>query len=204
MLEDTKCIIPGRPYAMMYEEVMSFCTMHGPFDVSTMGTVSNVGLMAQKAEEYGSHDKTCQVKSDSKVQVVDEANNSIFEHKGETGDIWRLCQIKDAAVKDWAKLAVKRAKLTAHTTIFWLDEHRAHDINLIDRVKLYMKDHGNSGHGTHILSPVHAVRLTCERAKEGEGTVSVTGNVRRDYLTDLFPFLMLGTRHCWGVLNSVT
>jgi isocitrate dehydrogenase len=193
-LEDVKCMIPDRSYATMYEEIMSFCRAHGQFDVSTMGNVANIGLMAQKAEEYGSHDKTFEIIEDGAVQVVDNSGNVIFEHHTEKGDIWRMCQTKDAAIKDWVKLAVKRARLTGTPTVFWLDEHRAHDMNLIDLVELYLKDHDTSALDISIMSPVHAMRYTCERAKEGKDTISVTGNVLRDYLTDLFPILELGTR----------
>jgi len=196
-LEDVKCLIPDRCYATMYEEIMSFCRLHGQFDVSTMGTVSNVGLMAQKAEEYGSHDKTFEINTDggasSKIQVVDESGKVIFEHHVENGDIWRMCQTKDAPIKDWVKLAVNRAKLTGHSAIFWLDDHRPHDANLISKVQSYLKDHDTHGLDISIMSPVHAMRLTCERARAGKDTISVTGNVLRDYLTDLFPILELGT-----------
>lgn len=201
-LEDVKCLIPDRSYATMYEECMSFCRMHGQFDVSTMGSVANVGLMAQKAEEYGSHDKTFELADSGKVQVVDNSGNVLFEHAVEDGDIWRMCQTKDAPIRDWVKLAVKRSRLSGSPAIFWLDEHRAHDVNLIQKVKTYLKEHDTNGLEIAILSPVHAMRVTCERAKEGKDTISVTGNVLRDYLTDLFPILELGTRYDFNNLFS--
>jgi isocitrate dehydrogenase len=192
-LEDVKCIIPDRCYATIYQEVMSYCKQYGQFDVATMGNVANVGLMAQKAEEYGSHDKTFEIKGDGKVQVIDQNGQLIFEHSVEKGDIWRMCQTKDAAVKDWVRLAVSRARATGNPTYFWLDNHRAHDSNLISKVNLYLKDHNTEGLDIKILTPVHAMRETCERVSEGLDTISVTGNVLRDYLTDLFPILELGT-----------
>lgn len=158
-----------------------------------MGNVANVGLMAQKAEEYGSHDKTFQIAADGIVRVVDASGAVLFEHNVEQGDIWRACQTKDAPIKDWVRLAVARAKSTGVTTIFWLDDHRAHDRNLIIKVKEYLKLHDTTGLDISIMTPVHAMRATCERAKEGLDTISVTGNVLRDYLTDLFPILELGT-----------
>ena len=198
-LEDVKCIIPDRCYATMYQEIMSFCKQYGQFDVSTMGNVANVGLMAQKAEEYGSHDKTFEVPEDGSVRVVDLEGQGqgqgqvLLEHQVDKGDVWRMCQTKDAPVRDWVRLAVSRARATGNPSIFWLDHHRAHDNNLIAKVKTYLKDHDTSGLDISILSPVHAMRLSCDRAREGKDTISVTGNVLRDYLTDLFPILELGT-----------
>lgn len=193
-LEDVKCIIPDRCYATMYQEIMSFCKQYGQFDVSTMGNVANVGLMAQKAEEYGSHDKTFEVAEEGVVRVVDSADGkTLMEHQVEGGDIWRMCQTKDAPIKDWVRLAVSRARATGNPSIFWLDENRAHDKQLIAKVKTYLRDHDTSGLDISILSPVHAMRLSCDRARDGKDTISVTGNVLRDYLTDLFPILELGT-----------
>jgi isocitrate dehydrogenase len=192
-LEDVKCIIPDRSYATMYQEIMSFCRTNGQFDVSTMGNVANVGLMAQKAEEYGSHDKTFVVDEPGTVRVVDHTGRAIFEHRVESGDIWRMCQTKDEPIRDWVRLAVNRSRLSGTPAIFWLDEHRPHDVNLITKVREYLKLHDTKGLDIQILSPVHAMRLTCERARDGLDTISVTGNVLRDYLTDLFPILELGT-----------
>ncbi len=192
-LEDVKCVIPDRCYATAYQEVMSFCKQSGQFDVSTMGNVANVGLMAQKAEEYGSHDKTFQVQGDGVIRVVDDEGKVIFSHNVEAGDIWRACQTKDAPIKDWVGLAVRRARATGSPAIFWLDEKRAHDRNIIAKVREYLKDHDTTGLDLSILPPEHAMRRSCERAKEGLDTISVTGNVLRDYLTDLFPILELGT-----------
>mgnify|MGYP001179935288 CR=1 FL=1 len=192
-LADTKAIIPDGSYAGIYNEVINFCREHGAFDVQTMGNVSNVGLMAKKAEEYGSHDKTFEIKSAGKVCVTDESNNLIFEHKVGLGDIWRMCQTKDLPIRDWVKLAVNRARQTETPAIFWLDENRAHDRSLIKKVKLYLEDHNTKGLDIRILSPVKAMRLTLNRVSNGEDTISVTGNVLRDYLTDLFPILELGT-----------
>jgi isocitrate dehydrogenase len=192
-LEDVKCVIPDRCYATAYQEIMSFVKQYGQFDVSTMGSVANVGLMAQKAEEYGSHDKTFQIPFDGTVRVLDDHGKIIFTHEVENGDIWRMCQTKDAAIKDWVKLAVNRARLSNTPAIFWLDDHRAHDRSIISKVMHYLKDHDTSGLDISIESPVHAMRRSCERAKEGLDTISVTGNVLRDYLTDLFPIVELGT-----------
>eukprot|EP01039_Chlorochromonas_danica_P004674 gene4674-5121_t len=192
-LEDVKCVIPDRSYALIYQEIMSYCKSSGQFDVSTMGSVSNVGLMAQKAEEYGSHDKTFEVPRSGTVRVLDSAGKVIFSHAVEAGDIWRMCQTKDVAIRDWVKLAVKRARASQVPAIFWLDERRAHDRSLIEKVQTYLKEHDTAGLDISIMSPVHAMRRTCERAKEGLDTISVTGNVLRDYLTDLFPILELGT-----------
>jgi len=173
--------------------MINFCKSNGQFDVSHMGNVANVGLMAQKAEEYGSHDKTFIVKSNGKVRVTDNSGNLIFEHTVEEGDIWRMCQTKDAPIKDWVRLAVSRAKATGNPAVFWLDDHRAHDRSLIEKVNTYLKEHNTEGLHVSIMSPVMAMRHACERCLEGKDTISVTGNVLRDYLTDLFPILELGT-----------
>jgi len=192
-LHDTKAMIPDRCYAGIYQEVFVFCKKHGAFDVTTMGNVSNVGLMAQKAEEYGSHDKTFQIPGNGTVKVTDASGNTLLEHKVETGDIWRMCQTKDLPIQDWVKLAVNRAKATGQPAIFWLDKNRPHDANIIVKAETYLKDHDTSGLEIKIMSPVDAIRYTLERVKAGENTISVTGNVLRDYLTDLFPILELGT-----------
>jgi len=192
-LHDTKAMIPDRNYAGIYQAVIDFCKQHGAFDVTTMGSVSNVGLMAQKAEEYGSHDKTFEIPAAGVVRVADRAGNTLLEHAVEQGDIWRMCQTKDLPIQDWVKLAVKRARLTGQPAVFWLDSQRAHDANLIAKVENYLKDHDTSGLEILIKSPVEAIRYTLERVKAGEDTISVTGNVLRDYLTDLFPILELGT-----------
>jgi isocitrate dehydrogenase len=192
-LHDTKALIPDRSYAGVYQETINFCKQHGAFDVTTMGNVSNVGLMAQKAEEYGSHDKTFQIPAKGSVRLVDGAGNALMEHQVEQGDIWRACQTKDLPIRDWVKLAVTRARLTGNAAIFWLDKNRAHDANLIQKVEQYLPDHDTSGLDIQILSPVAATRATLQRVKEGKDTISVTGNVLRDYLTDLFPILELGT-----------
>ncbi|MDQ3190094.1 MAG: NADP-dependent isocitrate dehydrogenase, partial [Bacteroidota bacterium] len=192
-LQDMKALIPDRCYAGIYDEIINFCKENGAFDVATMGTVPNIGLMAQKAEEYGSHDKTFKIAKSGSVRVTDASGNILMEHKVEEGDIWRMCQTKDLPVQDWVKLAVKRAKATQTPTIFWLDKNRAHDANLIEKVNKYLKDHNIDGLEIIIMSPVDAMHYTCERAKAGKDTISVTGNVLRDYLTDLFPILELGT-----------
>ncbi|TWT65461.1 NADP-dependent isocitrate dehydrogenase [Crateriforma conspicua] len=192
-LHDTKAVIPDRCYAGIYAETIRFCKEHGAFDPTTMGSVSNVGLMAQKAEEYGSHDKTFEIPYSGTVRVVDESGQVLLEHSVETGDIWRACQAKDEPIRDWVKLAVTRARVTKTPAIFWLDENRAHDVNLIAKVKQYLAEHDTSGLDLQIMSPVEATRLTCQRAKDGLDTISVTGNVLRDYLTDLFPIVELGT-----------
>jgi isocitrate dehydrogenase len=192
-LHDTKAMIPDRNYAGIYQAVIDFCKQHGAFDVTTMGNVSNVGLMAQKAEEYGSHDKTFEIPVNGTVRVSDAAGNTLLEHKVEQGDIWRMCQTKDLPIQDWVKLAVNRARLTGQPAVFWLDKNRAHDANLINKVEIYLKDHDTSGLEINIMSPVEAIRYTLQRVKAGEDTISVTGNVLRDYLTDLFPILELGT-----------
>ena len=192
-LHDTKAMIPDRNYAGVYQAVIDFCKQNGAFDVSTMGSVSNVGLMAQKAEEYGSHDKTFEIPAEGIVRVLDEGGNVLLEHRVEQGDIWRMCQTRDLPIRDWVKLAVNRARQTGQPAVFWLDKNRAHDANLIAKVETYLKDHDTSGLDIRILSPVDATRHTLERVKAGENTISVTGNVLRDYLTDLFPILELGT-----------
>lgn len=192
-LQDTKALIPDRCYAGIYQETIKFCKEHGAFDPATMGSVSNVGLMAKKAEEYGSHDKTFWVQKPGTVKVVDEKGQTLIEHQVAPGDIWRMCQTKDVAIKDWVKLGVNRAKATKTPAIFWLDEKRAHDANLIKKVNQYLKDHDTSGLEIKIMAPVEAIRYSLERVKAGKDTISVTGNVLRDYLTDLFPILELGT-----------
>jgi isocitrate dehydrogenase len=192
-LHDTKAMIPDRNYAGVYQAVIDFCKQHGAFDVTTMGSVSNVGLMAQKAEEYGSHDKTFEIPASGTVRVTDVAGNVLLAHRVEEGDIWRMCQTRDLPIRDWVKLAVTRARLTGQPAVFWLDKNRAHDANLIAKVETYLKDHDSSGLEIKIMSPVEAARYTLERMKAGEDTISVTGNVLRDYLTDLFPILELGT-----------
>ena len=190
---DTKALIPDRSYAGVYRETIDFCKANGAFDVTTMGNVSNVGLMAKKAQEYGSHDKTFEISAAGTVRVVDGDGNALLSHSVEVGDIWRMCQTKDVAIRDWVKLAVVRARATNAKTIFWLDENRAHDRNLIEKVNEYLPDHDTGGLDIEVLSPVEATRITCQRCKDGLDTVSVTGNVLRDYLTDLFPILELGT-----------
>lgn len=192
-LQDTKAIIPDSSYASIYDETIKFCKEHGAFDPTTMGTVPNVGLMAQKAEEYGSHDKTFEIVSDGTVKVVSKDGTVLMEHEVEAGDIWRMCQVKDAPVKNWVELAVNRARATGWPTIFWLDETRAHDAELIRKVNAYLPNHDTSGLDIRIMSPQKATRFTLERIKKGENAISVTGNVLRDYLTDLFPILELGT-----------
>ncbi len=190
---DTKAVIPDSSYAGIYETTIEFCKKHGAFDPTTMGTVPNVGLMAQKAEEYGSHDKTFEIPADGKVEVLNASGKVILEHKVETGDIWRMCQAKDLPIQDWVKLAVERARATGNPTIFWLDENRAHDAELIKKVNKYLPEHDTNGLDIKILSPEKATEYTLERVKAGKDTISVTGNVLRDYLTDLFPILELGT-----------
>ncbi|HED36577.1 MAG TPA: NADP-dependent isocitrate dehydrogenase [Gammaproteobacteria bacterium] len=192
-LHDTKAMIPDRCYAGIYQEVFEFCKKHGAFDVTTMGNVSNVGLMAQKAEEYGSHDKTFQIPSNGTVKVTDASGKTLLEHTVETGDIWRMCQTRDLPIQDWVKLAVNRARATGSPAIFWLDKKRAHDANIISKTETYLKDHDTSGLEIKIMAPVEAMRYTLDRVKAGKDTISVTGNVLRDYLTDLFPILELGT-----------
>jgi isocitrate dehydrogenase len=192
-LHDTMALIPDRNYAGIYQAVIEFCKQHGAFDVTTMGNVSNVGLMAQKAEEYGSHDKTFEVPVAGQVRVTDSNGNTLLEHHVEPGDLWRMCQTKDIPIQDWVKLAVNRARLTGQPAVFWLDKARAHDANLINKVETYLQDHDTRGLEILIKSPVEAMRYTLERVRAGEDTISVTGNVLRDYLTDLFPILELGT-----------
>jgi isocitrate dehydrogenase len=192
-LHDTKAMIPDRCYAEIFQETIQFCKENGAFDVTTMGSVSNVGLMAQKAEEYGSHDKTFIIEEVGTVRVVNQAGDTLLEHVVAVGDIWRMCQTKDAPIQDWVKLAVKRARDTGQPAIFWLDPERAHDANLIEIVTGYLKDHDTSGLEILIKSPVDAIRYTMARVKAGQDTISVSGNVLRDYLTDLFPILELGT-----------
>jgi isocitrate dehydrogenase len=192
-LHDTKALIPDRCYARIYQEVFTFCQEHGAFDVPTMGNVANVGLMAQKAEEYGSHDKTFQMQANGTVRVLSPAGETLMEHSVEEGDIWRMCQTKDLPIQDWVKLAVNRARATGSPSIFWLDKNRAHDANLIAKVEEYLKDHDTHDLDIQILAPVDAMKYTLERVKAGQDTISVTGNVLRDYLTDLFPILELGT-----------
>ncbi|WP_276498927.1 NADP-dependent isocitrate dehydrogenase [Pontibacter litorisediminis] len=192
-LHDTVAIIPDRSYAGIYQEVIQFNKENGAFDPTTMGTVPNIGLMAQKAEEYGSHDKTFEMTEAGAVRIVDANGNVLMEQEVEKGDIFRACQTKDVAIQDWVKLAVTRARITNTPAIFWLDPQRAHDANLIKKVERYLQDHDTNGLEIKIMSPVEAMRYTCERAKAGKDTISVTGNVLRDYLTDLFPILELGT-----------
>jgi isocitrate dehydrogenase len=192
-LVDTKALIPDRCYAGVFKEAVAFCKENGAFDPATMGSVPNVGLMALKAEEYGSHDKTFEAPSDGKMRVVTEAGETLMEHDVETGDIWRACQTKDIAIRDWVKLAVTRGRACGWPVIFWLDENRAHDAQIIAKVNAYLPDHDTSGLEIKIMEPAAACRFSLERAKRGESTISVTGNVLRDYNTDLFPILELGT-----------
>ncbi len=192
-LHDAVYTIPDRCYAGIYQEVITNCREHGAFDVTTMGNVCNVGLMAQKAEEYGSHDKTFEIAEAGTVRVVDAGGNVLMQHEVQAGDIWRMCQTRDLPIRDWVRLAVTRARQTGSTAIFWLDENRAHDNNLIGLVNAYLQDHDTSGLDIRILAPVDAMRATLERVRAGQDTISVTGNVLRDYLTDLFPILELGT-----------
>ncbi len=192
-LKDTKAVIPESTYATIYQEVINFCKHHDAFDPRTMGTVPNVGLMAQQAEEYGSHDKTFELHDDGLVQIVDENGKVLTEHSVEKGDIWRMCQAKDLPIQDWVKLAVTRARLTGMPAVFWLDEERPHDQSMIKKVQHYLKDHDTEGLDIRIMSPDTAIRWTMERLIRGKDTISVTGNVLRDYLTDLFPILELGT-----------
>ncbi len=191
--QDTKAVIPDSSYAGIYQATIDFCKVNGAFDPTTMGTVPNVGLMAQKAEEYGSHDKTFEIAATGKVQVVDDAGTVLIEHDVEEGDIWRMCQVKDLPIQDWVKLAVSRARATSVPTIFWLNENRPHDAQLIKKVNTYLPNHDTNGLDIRILSPVEATKVSIQRMKDGEDTISVTGNVLRDYNTDLFPILELGT-----------
>jgi isocitrate dehydrogenase len=192
-LKDMKAVIPDRCYAGVYQEVIDFCKQHGAFDPAKMGSVPNVGLMAQKAEEYGSHDKTFEIPAAGTVSVIDAAGATLLSHAVEAGDIWRMCQVKDAPIQDWVKLAVSRARLSATPAVFWLDEERAHDRELIKKVELYLGDHDTAGLELHTMAPNAATRFSLQRIHEGLDTISVTGNVLRDYLTDLFPILELGT-----------
>ena len=191
--KDTKFTIPDRCYAGIYQVVIDFCKQHGAFDVTTMGSVSNVGLMAQKAQEYGSHDKTFQLESDGCVQVVNRSGAVVMEHTVEAGDIWRMCQVKDAPIEDWVGLAVRRSRITGTPVVFWLDENRAQDAQLIQKVQEYLPNHDTDGLDIFVLNPADAMQYTLERCKDGLDTISATGNVLRDYLTDLFPILELGT-----------
>jgi isocitrate dehydrogenase len=192
-LADTKCVIPDHSYAPVYQAVIDFCREHGAFDPATMGSVPNVGLMAQAAEEYGSHDKTFEIQQAGTVQVVDAAGTVLLEHTVESGDVWRACQTKDAPVRNWVELAVNRARATGVPSVFWLDRSRAHDAEILKKVDRYLPDHDTDGLQIEILAPAEAARLSVERIAKGEDTISVTGNVLRDYLTDLFPILELGT-----------
>jgi isocitrate dehydrogenase len=192
-LQDTKAVIPDSAYAGIYSATIDFCKKHGAFDPTTMGTVPNVGLMAQKAEEYGSHDKTFEIAADGKVQVIDEKGKVLIEHAVETGDIWRMCQTKDLPIQDWIKLAVTRARASKTPAVFWLDKNRAHDAEIIKKVNTYIPKHDTTGLDIRTLSPIKATEFTLERIIKGEDTISVSGNVLRDYLTDLFPILEVGT-----------
>ncbi|MEN8879115.1 MAG: NADP-dependent isocitrate dehydrogenase [Polaribacter sp.] len=192
-LQDTKAIIPDSSYAGIYEATIDFCKKNGAFDPTTMGTVPNVGLMAQKAEEYGSHDKTFEISESGRVQVIDAGGTILLEHNVEEGDIWRMCQTKDLPIQDWVKLAVTRAKASNTPAVFWLDESRAHDAEIMNKVNTYLKNHDTSDLDIRILSPIKATEFTLERIAKGEDTISVSGNVLRDYLTDLFPILEVGT-----------
>lgn len=192
-LHDMKAVIPDRSYAGIYQEVIDFCRTNGAFDPATMGSVPNVGLMAQKAEEYGSHDKTFEVASAGKMSVVDSSGNVLMEHDVESGDIWRMCQVKDAPIQDWVKLAVNRSRLSNTPVVFWLNEERAHDAELIKKVNQYLPEHDTDGLEIHIMAPTEACRFSLQRIAESKDTISATGNVLRDYLTDLFPILELGT-----------
>ena len=192
-LQDTKAVIPDRNYAGIYQVVIDDCRAHGAFDPATMGSVPNVGLMAQKAEEYGSHDKTFQAPGAGTIRVSDQDGNLVFEHEVETGDIWRMCQTRDAPIRDWVRLAVERSRLSETPAVFWLDPQRAHDAQIIAKVKTYLQEHDLSGLDIQVLAPVEATKHSLARIREGKDTISVTGNVLRDYLTDLFPIMELGT-----------
>ncbi|MBT5988153.1 NADP-dependent isocitrate dehydrogenase, partial [bacterium] len=191
--QDAKAVIPDSCYAGVYQACIEDCKEKGALDPTTMGTVPNVGLMAQKAEEYGSHDKTFQAPGNGVIKVIDNNGKTLLEHKVETGDIWRMCQVKDAPIQDWVKLAVTRARLSKTPAIFWLDKNRAHDAQLIEKVNTYLKDHDTNGLDIRIMSPVQATKFSMERIRKGQDTISVTGNVLRDYNTDLFPILEVGT-----------
>ncbi|MDH5678914.1 MAG: NADP-dependent isocitrate dehydrogenase, partial [Nitrospinota bacterium] len=192
-LADTKAVIPDHSYASLYQATIDNCRENGAFDPSTMGTVPNVGLMAQKAEEYGSHDKTFEAPGAGTIRIVDAAGKTIIEHSVEEGDIWRSCTVKDAPIRDWVKLAVTRARATGAPAVFWLDKARAHDAQLIEKVNRYLKDHDTSGLDISIMPVAQAAKHSLERMRAGKDTISVTGNVLRDYNTDLFPILELGT-----------
>jgi isocitrate dehydrogenase len=191
--QDTKAMIPDRCYAGVYQATIDFCKQHGAFDPATMGTIPNVGLMAQKAEEYGSHDKTFEIAADGAVVVLNQAGETVFSHQVEKGDIWRMCQVKDAPIRDWVKLAVNRSRLSGMPAVFWLDAQRAHDAQLIKKVTTYLAEHDTQGLDLQIMAPTAATLHSLARMKAGQDTISVTGNVLRDYLTDLFPILELGT-----------
>jgi isocitrate dehydrogenase len=192
-LQDTLAVIPDSSYAGVYAAVVTDCQAHGAFDPATMGSVPNVGLMAQQAEEYGSHDKTFEIPVDGTVRVVNRAGDAVISHEVEAGDVWRACQVKDAPVRDWVRLAVLRGRLTGAHVVFWLDETRAHDAQIIAKVREYLPEHDTSGLTIEILAPADACAYSLERIRRGEDTISVTGNVLRDYLTDLFPIMELGT-----------
>ncbi len=192
-LKDTKAVIPESTFARIYQEMINFCKTHGAFDPTTMGTVPNVGLMAQKAEEYGSHDKTFEIQTDGIARIVDDKGNVLIEQNVKEGDIWRMCQTKDAPIRDWVKLAVNRARQSGMPAVFWLDEYRPHEMELIKKVNLYLQDHDLTGLNIQIMSQTRAMRYTLERIIRGKDTISVTGNILRDYLTDLFPIMELGT-----------
>lgn len=192
-LHDVKCVIPDRCYSRWYQVCVDFCKKNGQFDPTTMGSTSNVGLMAQKAEEYGSHDKTFKIPANGTVRVIDDSGAVVMQHTVEEGDIWRGCQAKDLPIQDWVKLAVRRSRATGAPAVFWLDKNRGHDAQMIEKVNKYLKDHDTNGLDIRIMAPVDAMLFTCERAKEGKDTITVTGNALRDYLTDLFPILELGT-----------
>ncbi|HET9943146.1 MAG TPA: NADP-dependent isocitrate dehydrogenase, partial [Terriglobia bacterium] len=192
-LQDVKCVIPDSSYAPVYHEVIEFCKKHGAFDPRTMGSVPNVGLMAQAAEEYGSHDKTFKAPGNGTIRIVDASGKTLLEHRVEEGDIWRACQVKDTPIQDWVKLAVTRAKATGAPAVFWLNKDRAHDAELIKKVNAYLPKHDTGGLEIKIMSPADACRFSLERMKDGKDTISCTGNVLRDYLTDLFPILEIGT-----------
>jgi isocitrate dehydrogenase len=192
-LNDTKALIPDRCYASIYQATIDFCKDNGAFDPTTMGSVPNVGLMAQKAEEYGSHDKTFEMKASGQVRIVNQAGDIIMSHDVNEGDIFRMCQVKDLPIQDWVKLAVNRARATNTPAVFWLNENRAHDAQLIKKVNQYLPNHDTDGLEIHILAPFEATQFSLQRIKDGKDTISVTGNVLRDYLTDLFPILELGT-----------
>ena len=191
--QDTNCVIPDRSYAGIYDAIINFCKEHGAFDPTTMGSVSNVGLMAQKAEEYGSHDKTFEIPACGTVKVIDASGNVLMQHEVEDGDIWRMCQVKDAPIRNWVKLAVNRVRATRNPGVFWLDKNRSHDREIIKKVDAYLQDYDTAGLEFHTMGPAEACTYSCERCKEGLDTVSITGNVLRDYLTDLFPILEVGT-----------